>query len=209
MGSMVSIRRALHKLPSIAKAGLVAGVAVVVALAYLLVVYQPIVADLEQARATRDSLSVALEKAKNAERDFQRELAELAIREKRAAEFNRALPQDAAQPAFISSLESAARLAGVRLTALTPRKAVTEAYFVRVPMQVELSGRFHQIARFFHNVGQLDRIINMEDISLSQPKQTGEEVQLEAKVLATAFQALAPVEEAKAGRRRSRTKRKL
>lgn len=202
---MASIRRNLHKLPVAAKIGLVFGVALFVGMAFFLIVYKPLLDDLEQARATRDALARDLAKAKNAERDFQRELAELAVREKRAAEFNRALPQDEAQPAFISSLESAARLAGVRLTALTPRKTVREEYFARVPMHVELLGRFHQIARFFHNVGQSDRIINMENISLSDPQQSGEDVQLKASVLATAFQAVAP---AKSGRRRPRGKRK-
>jgi type IV pilus assembly protein PilO len=57
-------------------------------------------------------------------------------------------------------------------------------------MKVELTGHFHQIARFFYNVGQLDRIINMENISMTDPNLSGGEVMLKAEALATAFHAL-------------------
>jgi type IV pilus assembly protein PilO len=57
-------------------------------------------------------------------------------------------------------------------------------------MQIELDGRFHQLAKFFYNVGQLERIINMENIALTTPTVIDQEIRLKAKVLATAFHAV-------------------
>ena len=57
-------------------------------------------------------------------------------------------------------------------------------------MKVELTGRFNQIARFFYNVGQLDRIINMENISMTDPKSVDDEIVLKAEALATAFHVI-------------------
>jgi type IV pilus assembly protein PilO len=57
-------------------------------------------------------------------------------------------------------------------------------------MRIELSGRYHQVAKFFYGVGQLDRIINIENISLTDPKQVGEDIVLKVEGLATAFRAL-------------------
>jgi type IV pilus assembly protein PilO len=67
---------------------------------------------------------------------------------------------------------------------------VPEEFYARVPMQLELSGRFHQLAKFFYNVGQLERIINLENISITTPTLVDEEIRLKTKVLATAFHAL-------------------
>jgi len=64
-------------------------------------------------------------------------------------------------------------------------------------MKVELSGKFMQIARFFYNVGQLDRIINMENIAMTDPRLVDNEVILKTEVLATAFHV---VEENAAGK---------
>ena len=65
-------------------------------------------------------------------------------------------------------------------------------------MKLTLSGRFHQVARFFFGVGQLDRIINMEDIQMkiAAAKPTGTlrdqipEPEVNVECLATAFRAL-------------------
>jgi type IV pilus assembly protein PilO len=63
-------------------------------------------------------------------------------------------------------------------------------------MKLELTGRFPQVAKFFYGVGQLDRIINMENISVTDPKKEGDETQVKVEVLATAFRML---EEGKGG----------
>nr|HMR05220.1 type 4a pilus biogenesis protein PilO [Polyangiaceae bacterium] len=53
-----------------------------------------------------------------------------------------------------------------------------------------------QVAKFFYGVGQLDRIINMENISITEPKQEADEVSVKAEVLATAFRALSDAQAA-------------
>jgi type IV pilus assembly protein PilO len=72
-------------------------------------------------------------------------------------------------------------------------------------MKLELSGRYHQIAKFFHGVGQLDRIINIENIAIRDPKRAGEDVVLKVDVLATAFSM---VPEGAAAKREKRPPRK-
>ena len=89
--------------------------------------------------------------------------------------------------AFLSAVQSAANVSGVSLSAWTPREKVPEKYYAKVPMKVELTGKFLQIARFFYNVGQLDRIINMENISMTDPKVVDNEIVLKTEALATAF----------------------
>jgi len=56
-----------------------------------------------------------------------------------------------------------------------------------VPMRLQITGRFHQIAKFIYEVGKQDRIINMENLELGDPKVEGEDVVLKASCLATTF----------------------
>jgi len=50
-----------------------------------------------------------------------------------------------------------------------------------------ISGSYHEINRFFHAVGQLKRIVNIQDVLLAEPKQTNKGVELKAKFVASTF----------------------
>jgi len=56
-------------------------------------------------------------------------------------------------------------------------------------------------------VGQLDRIINMENISITEPKVAGDDIVLQTEALATAFHAVQPAPAPAAPARPSRKDR--
>jgi type IV pilus assembly protein PilO len=58
---------------------------------------------------------------------------------------------------------------------------------VRIPVNLSIRGRYHQVAKFFYNVSRLERAINMENIRLTDPELVGDEVRLKVEVLATTF----------------------
>ena len=180
-------RAVLNRLPLAAKTGICLGAMLLVAAGYFFVFHADVEDDLSQAISTGASLSQDLSKARAAEQAYQKDLAELAEREQRQKELNQILPATTEYPAFLSAVQSAANVSGVSLSAWTPREKVPEKYYAKVPMKVELTGKFMQIARFFYNVGQLDRIINMENISMTDPKMVDDEMVLKTEALATAF----------------------
>lgn len=183
-------RAALNRLALPAKAGICLTAMALVAAGYFLVFHADVEARLTQAKNTAASLSQDLSTARAAEQAYQKDLAELAEREQRQKELNQILPATTEYPAFLSAVQSAANISGVSLSAWTPREKVPGKYYAKVPMKVELTGRFHQVARFFYNVGQLDRIINMEDISMTDPTLVDNEMMLKTEALATAFHVI-------------------
>ena len=63
---------------------------------------------------------------------------------------------------------------------------------MRLPVRLQLGGRYHQLARFFAQVSQLPRLISMENILLGQPPTSSageneDEVVIPVEVLATTF----------------------
>jgi type IV pilus assembly protein PilO len=207
-------RNVLKRLNTPVKLGICGGLFVAVLAGYFFLFHLDVEDDLTQAKANTVSLNKKLSDAKAAEKAYQVDLAELAEREQRQKELNQILPATTEYPAFLSAVQSAANVSGVSLSAWTPRQKVMGEFYARVPMKVELSGRFHQIARFFYNVGQLDRIINMENISMTDPKETDAEVVLRTEALATAFHILepgegaAPAADAESGRQARRSRKK-
>lgn len=180
----------LARLPLIAKIGIGAGLLGLVAVAYFVVFYGDLASSIKAAQGRERQLRTDLAEARKAEFAYQKDLAELTDRQQRQRELQKILPATTEYPSFLSSLQSVANVSGVSLSAWTPQEEVPEQFYARVPMKLELTGRFHQVAKFFYGVGQLDRIINMENISLVDPKQEGDEVDVKVEVLATAFRAL-------------------
>jgi type IV pilus assembly protein PilO len=186
----VAATSSLSRLAAPAKAALTLLALVLFGAGYYFLFHSDIENSLVVAQQTGITLTGDLNTAREAEQAYQKDLAELAEREHRQKELNQILPASTEYPQFLSAVQSAANDSGVSLSAWTPRERVPDKYYARVPMKLELSGRFYQIARFFYNVGQLDRIINMEDISMTDPRMVDQEMVLRAEALATAFHVI-------------------
>jgi type IV pilus assembly protein PilO len=187
----MALSDSLAKLPLAAKIGVGAAVLALAGVAYYVVLYGELDSQIQAAKSREQQLSADLAEARKAEYAYQKDLAELTDRQQRQRELNKVLPVASEYPAFLSAVQNVANVAGVQLSAWTPSAEVSEQFYARVPMKLEIVGRFHQIAKFFHGVSQLDRVINLENVNLGKPELKGEDVLVHAEVLATAFRAVA------------------
>lgn len=179
----------LSKLPPLAKVGVGALFVVLIGVAYFVVFYGDLASSITAEKSREEKLRQELADARKNEFSYQQDLAELSERQQRQRELVKILPTETEYPAFLSSVQNVANVAGIALTAWSPMPEQAEQFYSRVPMKLTLTGRYHQVAKFFHGVGQLDRVINMENISLTDPKPDGEDIVLKVDALATAFRA--------------------
>lgn len=191
----------LNKLPPFARVLVGLGLLALVFVAYFVVFYGDIESSIKAAQGQEQQLRTDLADARKNEFSYQKDLAELTDRQHRQRELNKVLPVDTEYPAFLSAVQSVANVSGIGLTSWTPQPEVNEQFYSRVPMKVTLVGRYHQVAKFFYGVGQLDRIINMENISLTEPKVQGDDVVVRTEALATAFRSVEDAKAAPADRR--------
>jgi type IV pilus assembly protein PilO len=157
---------------------------------YYVVFYGELATKIDNARAQEQQLQRDLADARQNEQLYQKDLAELTDRQQRQNQLAKVLPSSTEYPAFLSSVQTVANVSGIALTSWAPEPESAEQFYARVPMNVSLEGRFHQIAKFFYGVGQLDRIINMENISITTPRLVDKAVNVKVTALATAFRAL-------------------
>lgn len=185
---------ALARMPLPARVGVTLGVLVLAGIAYYIVFFSEISSKISAAQQRETTLKAELSRAQTAEVAYQQDLQELARRRERERELNKILPSSTEYPAFLSAVQSVATASGIALTAWSPQPEVKKEYYARVPMKLEISGRFHQIAKFFYGIGQSDRIMNIENISITQPVTRDSDVYLQVQALATAFRSLEETE---------------
>jgi len=160
------------------------------AVLYYVLWYGDVSDAIDKQKKQESALSTELAQAQQTAFGYHKDLAELTERQQRQRELNKILPETTEYPAFLSALQGVANVAGVQLQGWSPQEEVVQKFFARVPMKLTIVGKFHQIAKFFYGVGQLDRIINIENISLKEPKAKGDEIDLKVDCLATAFHTL-------------------
>ncbi len=97
---------------------------------------------------------------------------------------------------FIESVQSQIELSGLSKVSSVREAAQPVEMYLKIPIRMSLLGTYHQINRFFKNVGDLKRIVNIEDLSLSPAtdlsslagRESSGSTVLQANFTATTFQ---------------------
>lgn len=181
----------LDRLPPVAKAFVGLVFMVLVGALYFVIFYGDLESEITSAKQREAQLAGDLSTQNASKEAYQKDLEEKTRREQLAREQKKILPDDAETPTFLAQLQQAATISGVNLSSWSPIEEIPAQFYAKVPMKLALAGKFHQVVKFFHTVGQQDRIINIEDIQIkAPPKVDSDEVEIKVECLATAFRAL-------------------
>jgi type IV pilus assembly protein PilO len=167
---MASLEDTFVSLPGWGKGLALVGVLVLLSIGYFVLVQGSISTDLEAAKAQREQLQEQIRDAERREKQYLELTQELANREAADRQNRRILPEDAEIAAFLQDLNRVAELSGLTIRLVEPRPEQRQELYSKIPVVLALTGRFHQITKFFYNVSKLDRAISMENIRMTQPK---------------------------------------
>ncbi|MGD8608094.1 MAG: type 4a pilus biogenesis protein PilO [Myxococcales bacterium] len=185
---MASIEETFVGLPSWGKALLLVGVLALLGAAYYALIYSNISSDLESAQAKRQQLQDQIREAERRQKQYLELTQELANREADDRQNRRILPEDSEIAAFLQDLNRVAELSGLTIRLVEPRPEQRQELYSKIPVVLALTGRFHQLTKFFYNVSKLDRAISLENIRMTQPKQLPSgEVLINVDVRATTY----------------------
>lgn len=159
---------------------------------YWFVFYSDVAAKIENAERQKAKLRDDLLAAQQAQASYIADRDDLVLHEQRVRELNKALPTDAQEDAFLSSIQQASNASGIDLKSYAPQAELAQTFYAKVPMRLEMTGKFHQIAKFAFELGKMDRVINVNSIELSDPKVSGDDIVLHGRCVATAFHATKP-----------------
>jgi type IV pilus assembly protein PilO len=193
----------------VAKLGIGVGFLVLVAGAYFFVFFGDVSSQIEMKNNELVEQQAKLNEAETAKREYNKDLAQKARLEALARKQKKVLPDDAEMPSFLSTVQNVATTSGATLASWSPGEESKEEFYAKVPMGLRLEGKFHQVAKFFYGIGQVDRIINMENISVrvkqaavkTQSTEEDEGTHVEVECLASAFRSLGKGEAGKKRRR--------
>ncbi|MFM7736434.1 MAG: type 4a pilus biogenesis protein PilO [Alphaproteobacteria bacterium] len=104
------------------------------------------------------------------------------------------LPDQKEIPDLLSSISSLARDSGLDILAFRQKPETYQDFYAEVPVDMVVRGTFPQLTGFVDDVGRLDRIVNVSDITIKEPKVQDELIVLQASLQITTFRFLSDEE---------------
>ncbi len=125
-----------------------------------------------------------------------RKLVEAESRAMEAA-FNQAqaqLPEQKEIPELLRQVSRLGQDAGLEVLLFRQQPEQLHDLYTEVPVRMSVRGGYHDIAVFFDQVRRLDRIVNVADVSMEEPRLAGNQVAVDASFSATTYRFLSEEE---------------
>ena len=89
------------------------------------------------------------------------------------AEFQEALmllPNAREIPSLLKTITDLGNDSNLEFLLFTPKREVPRGFFIEIPVSIQVSGSYHDVATFFYKVGLMKRIVNILDVSMNPEK---------------------------------------
>ena len=180
----------LMRLKTPFKAAITAGVLVLFGAIYYFLFYTDLAQDITAANQGQVQLKQEKESYEKRKKEYVAYREELKKLQEEQRELLKALPKKAEIPNFISNIQEQAELSGLEVLNIKIEAEVPEELYIKIPVAMEVRGPYHSMTKFFKNVSELRRIVNIENLGIlvdgAKPDDTGPP-KLRAKFVAATF----------------------
>lgn len=180
----------LSRVPRAQRMVLYSGLYIILAVAFWALLYIPKGAELEALQATQQELLTQkrqVEARVKNKAQFEADLAKLMGDLKQAL---KELPNDREIPGLLKGISTLGKKVGLEVRRFTPLPEATRQYVADVPVELEVQGSYHEVAMFFDRLSKMNRIVYVQNISMTEPKERGGKIYLTVTGKAVTFRFL-------------------
>jgi type IV pilus assembly protein PilO len=180
----------LAKVPKVARHGVVIGILIAIAAGYYTTSYQDSRAQADRLSAEAHELQRKLNKVRVVASnlgEFEQEVADL---ERDLQLVLKQLPNRKQFEDLLRDISTAGKKVGVEIKSIRRQKERSHGFYAEVPFDIQLEGRYHDIAEFFERVSKLSRIVNIGALDIKAGGKRGGSTSLRVDGTATTFRFL-------------------
>jgi Tfp pilus assembly protein PilO len=126
-------------------------------------------AKIEGLAAEHEKLAAEVEKARKVVGDLARLEAEYERLHEQWNSAQELLPEEREMPELLRQVTTAGSRAGVDFALFEPESPVAHEFYTDHPIKVTVRGNYHQVGSFLGRLSNLERIVNVGDMTLVQP----------------------------------------
>ena len=184
-------------LPRQQKIGVLAGLVVAILLLDYFLFYSPRSDEISKLTQEVESQRNERDKKKKEAANIPKLKEQMARLDGRLKEAVAQLPDRKEIPDLLSSISNKVKESGLDILIFRPRAENIQEFYAEIPVDIVVRGGFHNVATFFDEVGRFNRLVNIANIELRNPKAKEDQVIMDVSTVATTFRFLDEAERAK------------
>lgn len=134
---------------------------------FVWLVYIPKTASINEVTANIESVNSELSRAKIQRKKLPEKRAE---REKVTLQFEAAqklLPSDKEIPELLTKITELGTASNLDMSTFVPQTLRKKGFYAEIPISLQITGTYHDVAVFFERVGKMDRIMNIQNVRMT------------------------------------------
>jgi len=148
------------------------GSILVLVLIYAYVLYLPKQNKITELNKQYDKLAIELDKTKEKAGQFEKLKKKMEEAKVQFQIVKKTLPEKGDIPSLLTSISQAGRDVGLDFLLFQPNKEILKGFYAEIPVSIQVTGNYHNLALFFDRVAALSRIVNIGNIKMSSGKGT-------------------------------------
>jgi type IV pilus assembly protein PilO len=159
------------RLPRLQKVGMLCGAVALMVGLYWFLVYRDYSAKLDAKQAILTKKQQELNEQMVILADlpkFRKETADMKGKRQKALE---QLPNEKDIDKLLEDISSLAIESGLEILLFKPQQEVKRNFYAEIPVELKLSGGYHDLALFYDKIASLPRIVNVSDMLIEKPQE--------------------------------------
>jgi type IV pilus assembly protein PilO len=142
------------------------GTIVLLAALFIYFLYMPKAEEIEKTNREIATLKAKLQKAKIRAQQLKKFEQEFAQVDAQFQEALKLLPNEKEIPSLLRNITQLGSDSALEFRLFSPKKEKAGDFYMEIPVALEVSGTYHNVAIFFDKVGQMERIVNILNVSM-------------------------------------------
>lgn len=135
---------------------------------------QPIEADIVTKTAQIEELQRTIAKSLIQQKELAKIKKEAIALQAKLDQLKAILPLDKETDQIFRTVESQARLSGLKVNRVGPRPTIDHEVYVEYPIDLDVTGTYHNVGTFLDKIRQLPRIVNVNALKLQSRASEGD-----------------------------------
>jgi len=178
------------KWPLVYRALITSGIIVLLLAVYIGLVYLPQKEKCNNLETEIKNIESQLVILKRKARDIKRLKAELVEKELKLNEILQQLPDQKEIPSLLTNISDAGNESGLEFLVFKPKPEMPKEFYIEIPIDISVSGPYHNVAMFFDKISKLSRIMCVTDLSMGQAKPSEQQMILRTTCVVTTYRYL-------------------
>lgn len=175
------------KLPKSQRIGILVGVVVILIGLYWFFIYQGHSKELDEKSEMLTKKQHELDEQRVVLADLPRFKKETEEMKKKRQEALKQLPNKKDIDKLLQDISFHAVESGLEILLFKPQPEIMKNFYAEIPVDIKLSGTYHDLALFFDKVAHLSRIVNISDLLIKETKEREGRNVLQASCKATTY----------------------